>query len=139
MVVTRDGRTVIAGDQEVLRVLTLDPATGELAARGCVARVATAGCQRAPAPFFNDLALTPDGRRLVVADLDSIRAYRLAADGTLTAGTGPGACVSRIRVAGCTLLPKQAREGSIGALASSPDGLWLYSTGERSLAVALSG
>ena len=139
--ITRDGRTLIAtsGEKPVLTVLALDPTTGVLEQRQCLARTAIAGCDRAPALEFATLALTADESRLFVANSDMIRSFRLAADRTLTPIAGRGACLSEQRSADCTPLPKQLC-CSIGAIALSPDGRWLYaSAGEGTAAFQVRG
>jgi DNA-binding beta-propeller fold protein YncE len=134
-VVTPDGRTLIEANAEKLVVLALDPPTGELTQRLCLARVAAPGCERAPKPNFESLELAPNGRRLFAGDQDAIRTYTIRTDGSLA----PGACVSAVRLAGCALVPEPARATGFGPLMSSPDGRWLYSSSGHVLAFRILG
>jgi 6-phosphogluconolactonase (cycloisomerase 2 family) len=133
LAVTRDGRTLIGANGRALVVFALDPATGELTQRQCVASTTATGCVRIAAPSPVNLALTRNGR-LLVGDEDSIRVYSFRASGALVAG----ACVSAAGVAGCARLPARVRRGSLGPLVGSPDGRWLYSAGDRVLAFRIS-
>jgi 6-phosphogluconolactonase (cycloisomerase 2 family) len=125
VVYARDSRALIVSGYETLDVLTLDPATGTLAPRQCLAAKAAAGCTQASVPGAESLALAPDGRRLYAADEHVIRMYTVASDGTLRPVAARTACVAVVRV-DCTRLPIRI-EGLESPLAVSPDGRWLYS------------
>ena len=91
IVISKDGRTLVAtGGDPVLSVLSLDPATGTLEQRQCLAP-ARNGCVKAPAVGYGQLVFAPRGR-LFAANGDVIRAYTLARDGTLIPISGRSAC-----------------------------------------------
>jgi hypothetical protein len=122
--ISRDGRTLVATNGDpVLSVLALDPATGALEQRQCLAP-AKAGCARAPAVEYGQLVFAPGGR-LFAANDDVIRMYALGGAGTLTPILGRRACLSEYRRSDCTTLPKRMC-CAIGSIAVSPDGDWLY-------------
>jgi hypothetical protein len=124
---------VTLGVDDAIVVLRRDSASGALtllpARATCGGRSSKPPC-RAIASGLNDLALTPDGRRLFAIFDDGIIAYqRDPATGTLTPLPWPDGCLDRDAVRDCR---RDARiDGWRGIV--SPDGRLLYVLGSESV------
>jgi DNA-binding beta-propeller fold protein YncE len=144
VVVSPDGRNAyVAGfGSDTVATFDRDPATGALSQKpgtdACIAEVGSRD-KCAPAHGLNGaagLAISPDGRNLYVAALESDAVAvldRNPATGVLTQDGAPGGCISQAGADGCA--PGRALDGP-GSVTVSADGRNVYVTSAFANAVA---
>jgi 6-phosphogluconolactonase (cycloisomerase 2 family) len=124
-----DGRTIyVLGtasfrrDGDSVAVLRRDPQTGAVSEIQCWSRLKSKGCHPMPVSEPGTMALTPDGRELILGG-GSLTTFKVGADGKLSAP----ACVLLGGFAeDCPGAAHEAVPSFAHALAASPDGNTLY-------------
>ncbi|MCW2967538.1 MAG: hypothetical protein JWM71_1310, partial [Solirubrobacteraceae bacterium] len=131
LVISPDGRTIYTvgsasfrRDGDSIAVFRRDPATGWVREVQCWTRLKSRGCHATPVSEPRTLALTPDGRELLVGGT-GLTTFRVGASGrlstprcTLLDGALEGDCPASA--------PRDNRILAVDAMAPSPDGATIY-------------
>jgi DNA-binding beta-propeller fold protein YncE len=125
--VSPDGRSVYVVSEGTVAHFTRE-ADGAPAFAGCLSSRADSGCTAMPGDQLagaHDVAVTADGRSVVVGAAAALLSFDRAADGRLAFA----ACVANAAVAGCADVPPAGAVGPLGgpvAVATGPDAGSVY-------------